>query len=187
MGGQSMSLKQNTLMVFPDKTRQEISTPVGDQIVVINGGEGFTQMGDKIQPLSPAMLEEQTKEQGRSLNHLLRYHDDPALEMIAAGEEKIDGADCQILAASFKGVDSRLWVAPDGKVLKQGYQGTNPLTRAPGMVEAILSDYRPEGPLLIPHQQTRRMGGEEVMTIKLTLFEINPKVEEGVFNKPEGK
>ena len=183
-GGQSIALKQATTIVFPNQLRQVITTPMGDQNLVVNGEEGFTAMGDKVQPMAAGMLEDQKKERARSLLYLLRYHDDPGLELLAAGEEKIDGTDCQILATSLRGVESRLWVAPDGKVLKQAYQGTNPLTRAPGLVESTLSDYRLEGGLLIPHQQARRIDGEEIMTITVESFEVNPKVPADWFAKP---
>ena len=71
-----------------------MTTPVGEQTVVVNGKDGFMLMGGKAQPLPATMLEEQAKGQGRSLHYLLRSYDDPALEMVAAGEEKIGGADC---------------------------------------------------------------------------------------------
>jgi len=185
-GGQSMTLKQATTIVFPNQSRQVITTPMGDQTAVINGEEGFMIMGGKVQPMPAAMLQDQKKEQARNLLYLLRYHDDPGLELIAAGREKLEGAECQILATSLKGVESRLWVAPDGKVVKQAYQGTNPLTRAPGMVESTLSDYRLEGGLLIPHQQARRIDGEEIMTITIESFEVNPKVAADSFQQPPG-
>ena len=184
MGGQSLSLKQNTTIVFPGKVRQAVTTPLGDQTVVINGEDGFMMMGEKVQPLPATVLQEQTKEQGRNLLYLLHYYDDPALEVLAAGEEKIEGTDCQILATSFKGVESRLWVAPDGKVLKQTYQGMNPLTRTPGMIENVYSDYRPEGELLFARQAARRIDGEELMTITIDSFEVNPKVDLNLFKKP---
>ena len=184
MGGQSLSLKQTTTIVFPDKVRQAVSTPMGEQTVIINGEEGFMVMGDKTQPLPLAQMQEQNKEQARNLIYLFRYNDDPGLDLVAAGEEKVAGIDCQILATSFKGVESRLWVSSEGKVIKQSYQGINPLTRAPGMIENTLSDFRPEGALLIPHQQERRIDGEDVMKITIDSFEVNPKVDPAIFKKP---
>jgi len=179
-----MALKQNTTIVFPDKVRQAVTTPLGNQTVVINGEGGFMAMGEKVQPLPAAVLQEQTKEQGRNLIYLLHYYDDPALEVLAAGEEKVEGTDCQILATSFKGVESRLWVAPDGKVLKQTYQGVNPITRTPGMIENVYTDYRPQGELLFARQAARRIDGEELMTITIESLEVNPKVDLNLFKKP---
>ena len=50
----------------------------------------------------------------------------------------------------------------------------------------MLSDYSTEGPLVVPHTMERRVDGEEVMTVKVDTFEINPKIDEGLFQKPAG-
>ena len=184
MGGQSFSTKQAVTMVFPDKVRQVMSLPMGEQTFVINGDDSYVKMGDKVQPLPAGLAEEQQKEQGRNLFYLLRYHDDPALELVADKEEAVGSVNCRILATTFKGVESRMWVAPDGKVLKQTYQGKNPLTRTPGTVETLYSDYRTEGSVMIAHKQSRRMDGEEIMTVQVEKFEINPKLDPDVFKKP---
>jgi hypothetical protein len=184
MGGQSVSMKQTMTFVFPDKSRQVMSTPMGEQTVVMNGAESFAKMGDKVQPLPASAAQEQQKDQSRNLLFLLRSHDDPALEVVADTEEAVDGVNCRVIATSFKGVESRLWVAPDGKVLKQTYQGNNPITRAPGNIEAVYSDYRAEGPVQIAHKQARRMDGEQIMAITIETFELNPKVDASLFQKP---
>jgi zinc protease len=184
MAGQSMALKQTTLSVFPDKIRQEISTPMGDQVVVFNGEDSFMQMAGKTRALPAAQLQEHKKDLGRDLSHMLKYYDDPELQIVSAGEEAVNGVSCQILAASFHGAESRLWVGPDGKVVKQSHKGTNPLTRTPGTVEEIFSDYKPEGSLTIPHQTIRKVDGEEIMTETLESFELNPKIDPDAFKKP---
>ena len=184
MGGQSVSMKQTMTFVFPDKSRQVMSTPMGEQTVVMNGAESFAKMGDKVQPLPASAAQEQQKDQSRNLLFLLRSHDDPALEVVADTEEAVDGVNCRVIATSFKGVESRLWVAPDGKVLKQTYQGNNPITRAPGNIEAVYSDYRAEGPVQIAHKQARRMDGQQIMAITIETFELNPKVDASLFQKP---
>ena len=48
MGGQSFSMKQTATIVFPDKVRQVMSLPMGEQTMVINGDESFARMGDKV-------------------------------------------------------------------------------------------------------------------------------------------
>lgn len=184
MGGQSMSLKQTATLVFPDKARQVISTPMGDQTVVMNGEDCFVIVSGKAQAIPEAAAQEMKKEQSRNLTYLLRCHDDPSLEAVAAGEENVGDVPCRIVALSCKGVESRIWVAPDGKILKQSYQGTHPLTRTPGTVDNLFADYRPEGPILIPHKTTRLIDGQEVMTATVESFETNPKIEPDAFAKP---
>ncbi len=184
VGGQSIAVKQEVVIVFPDKVRQVMTTPMGEQTVVMNGEDSFAMMGGKVQPLPASAAQEQKKEQGRNLLYLLRYHDDPSLEVVAESEETVDGTPCQVIAINLKGTSSRLWVPADGKVLKQTYQGTNPVTRTPGTVEAVFSDYKAEGALLLAHKQTRRMDGEQVMAITIESFEINPQADPAWFQKP---
>jgi predicted Zn-dependent peptidase len=184
MREQPLSFKQTTTMVFPDRLRQVTTTQMGDQILVINGTEGFTVTGDKVQPLPASSLQDQIKEQSRSLQYLLHYYDDPSLEVLAAGQEQVDGTNCNVLAVSFKGVDTRLWVTPDDKVIRQSYSGTNPVTHAPGLVENRLSDYRFEAGLLIPHKQIRSVDSQESMVITIDSFLVNPFVDLKLFSKP---
>jgi len=71
MGDQTMALQHNTIVAFPDRVRQVLSSPMGDQTVVINGQGGFVLSGGNVQPLPAEALEEQTKEQRRNLLYLL--------------------------------------------------------------------------------------------------------------------
>jgi predicted Zn-dependent peptidase len=184
IGEQSVSLKQDITMAFPDKFRLVMATPMGEQTIVVVGNEGFAKMGDKVTPLPEEAIADQAKERSRSLTFLLRYNDDAELQVLANGEEKIDGTNCQILALSRQGVESRLWVAPDGKVVKQTYQGAHPVTRAPGAMETLMSDYRAEGPFWVAHKIVQRMEGQDVMTVTLETFEANPKIDPEIFKKP---
>jgi zinc protease len=85
MGDQTLALQHNTIIAFPDRVRQVLSGPMGEQTVVINGQEGFVLSGGNVQPLPADALEEQTKEQRRNLLYLLHFYDDPSLQMLAAG------------------------------------------------------------------------------------------------------
>jgi predicted Zn-dependent peptidase len=184
MGDQDIEVKQTSVIVFPDKVRHLISLPMGEQTIVINGDDGFALAGGEEQPLPAGALEEEKKDRGRSIEFLLHLGDDPALEVVAAGAEKVDGVDCQVLALSYHGVTSRLWVAPDDKIAKQAYQGVHPLTRAPGEVETFPSDYRAEGPIVIPHQVALHVDGQEVLRVTIESIELNPKVDPDAFKRP---
>ena len=183
-GEASVALKQHTIIVFPDKVWQAMTTPMGDQTLVVSGTTGFAQAGGATQALPAASIQEQMKERARSLLYLARYAEDPELQALAAGEESVEGVACDVLVVTFKGAESRLWVAPDGKVLKQTFQGSHPVTHAPGLIENSFSDYRMEGPLLVAHQQKRRVGGQDVMTITVDSCTVNPKIDPDLFKKP---
>jgi len=184
MGGQSISLNQTVVYVFPDKMRIDQKTPMGEMATVVSGTEGFALRGGKSMPLPPEQIQERQKTMGRDLRFLVRYSDDPTLEAVAAGQEAVDGTQCDVIAVTFRGVESRVWVDPSGKVLKQAYQGTNPLTRSPGQAEAFFSDYRDHEGRQVPHKQVVRFDGQDVMTLTLDSFEVNPQVDAAQFEKP---
>jgi predicted Zn-dependent peptidase len=184
MGGQSMSMSRTSLVVFPDKVRSVVTTPMGEQIVVLTGDEGFVTMAGNTRPLPGEALEDQKKQMARDLQMLVRFASDAQLEVAAAGKEDVDGTSCDVLAISYRGSESRVWVAPDGRVLKQTFLGKNPLTRTPGNMEAYYSDYREVGGRMVPHKQVVKSEGQEVMTFTLDSFTVNPPVDEKAFAKP---
>jgi predicted Zn-dependent peptidase len=184
MGGQSIQMSRTTLIVFPDRMRQVMSTPMGDQTVVVSGASGFAIAGGKTMPLPAASLERQTKGMARDLRFLVRYASDPSLEAVAGGEDTVDGTKCQVVAVTYKGTESRLCVASDGKVLKQSYQGENPITRAPGQIEAYYSDYREVEGRMVPHKEVVKADGQDSFTLTLESFKIDPPVDEKLFEKP---
>jgi zinc protease len=187
MGGQTMEMGRTTLLVFPDKVHQVMHTPMGDQTIVVNGTDGFAMAGGRTFPLPGAAMEKQQKELARDLRVLVRYASDSGMETTAAGEDTVDGTKCQIVSVSFKGSESRLCIASDGKVLKETYQGENPMTKAPGQVEILFSDYRQVDGRSVPHKEAVRVDGQDVYTLTLESFKVNPPVDEKLFEKPAEK
>ena len=184
LGGQAMSMGRSVLTVFPDKIRQDIQTPMGEQVIVFKGDVAFMSAGGQVRDLSAQRVEEARKNLGRELTHLVRFHADPELEGIAAGRDEVDGAACEIVAVTYRGAESRLCVAADGRVLKQSYQGQHPIRRTPGRVELLFSDYRDVEGRQVPHKQVMWFEGQEVMSTTLESFEVNPQVDESAFEKP---
>lgn len=184
LGGQAMTLGRDVLLVFPDKVRQVQKTPMGDITAVIKGSEGFVQMNGQTRALPAEQVQSQMQELMRDLRMLVRNHADAGLEAVAAGSETLDGKPCDIVAVSYKGSDSRLWVDAQGRVLKQTFRGTHPMTRAPGQFEALFSDYRTLDGRQVPFKETIKIDGEDAMTLTLEKFEVNPQVEMAQFDQP---
>jgi len=184
MGAQKMALTRSVLLVFPDKLRETIKTPMGEQVTILNGGEGYMAMGAQSRPLTADMVEEKKKGLGRDLRTIVRYAEDPGLEAVAAGKETVDGVACDVVSVSFHGAESRLFVDPKGLVVKQVYQGKNPLTQVPGTLEVFYSDYREMDGRQVPHKQVIKADGNEVVTMTLETFDVNPQVDVAVFDKP---
>lgn len=184
MGGQSMTLQQSVLVVFPDAIRQEIQTPMGNQVVVINGDEGFMTMGGQVRPLPAPAVQEQQKQLARDLRFIVRYADDPDTEAVAGGEDEVGGTPCTTLAVTLHGTSSQLCVAEDGTVLKQTFQGKNPMTQVPGQVEVTFSDYKEMDGRMVPQKSVVSFDGQKFSELTLKSFEVNPVVDMALFAKP---
>lgn len=184
MGGQSMQLGQTMLLVFPDRLRATVQSPMGEQTIVLGEGSAFVAAGGQMQDLPAPAAEKMRKDLGHDLRSIVRYASEPGTEAVGAGKEDFSGVPCDVVAVTLRGVESRLWVAADGKVLKQTYQGEHPVTRAPGPIEVWFSDYRDMGGRQVPHKQSVRVDGQEVLTYDLETFEVDPAVDAAAFQKP---
>lgn len=184
MGPRSVSLGRTTLLVFPDRLRQTTKTPMGDQVVVVTREAGFMSAGGQTRELSSEQIEEAHEQLSRDLLTLLRHHDHPELEAVAAGSDKVGETACEVVAVEFHGVESRLCVASDGRVLKQSFRGKNPLTGTPADVVQLYSDYREVEGVHMPHKVVMQVDGQEILSSTTKAIEVNPEIEEGVFEKP---
>ncbi len=180
----AMTLKQTTLAVFPDRRRTVQVLPMGEQVSVLDGAGGFVQMGPRSTPMSGEQLERTSREFARQLTTLLRYAGDPALEAVAAGKETVDGVAAEIVQITFRGAETRLWIGPDGRVIKQAHSAMNPATRAPANAEILFSDWREAGGVKLPFKQVTRFDGQEAATATIESVTLDPKVDPALFEKP---
>jgi hypothetical protein len=126
----------------------------------------------------------QISDLSRQLLFLVSGVGDDSLEAVAAGSEDVDGAPCEIVAVSYGGTESRLWIAADGTVTKQVYQGKHPMQGTPGTIELRFSDYREQDGRMIPYKQTMLFEGEELGTMEINTIAINPELAADTFEIP---
>jgi len=184
VGGQQMGLTQSSLIVFPDKLRIVIGTPMGEQTIVLAGDRGFMMAGGQTRDLPPQMIADQLADLGRDLQYLTRYRDDAGIEAVAGGMETVDGVECQVVEVSYKGAESRLWIDADGLVRRQSYQDKHPMTQAPGTFDVYFSDFRDVDGWKIAHNQKIQFNGEDFATVTTSKVEIDPEVDPAAFEKP---
>jgi predicted Zn-dependent peptidase len=185
MGGQSMELGADQLVVFPDKLRLALKTPMGDMTTVVADGAGFRLMAGRVQELASDDLHDAAEQIARDLVYIVKYQDADDTEAVAVGEEEIDGVSCRVVSVTLNGAESRMWVAPDGRVLKQSWQGKHPMQGIPGKVEVTYSDYREVDGMQISYAQVLLFEGQEVMRTIFESVDLNPEIDEASFEKPE--
>jgi len=172
------------LLVFPDRMRMALKTPVGEMAIVFDGDAGFRVMAGQVFDLQPVMVAEAREELPREIVYLTKHLGDPDLDPVAAGEEEIDGVPCKIVAVTLGDTESRLWVDAQGRVLKQAYMGKHPTQRTPGYIEVYYSDYRNVGGSQFPFGQVLKFDEKDAQKIDYDSVRINPEVDPSLFEKP---
>ncbi|HEX6850796.1 MAG TPA: insulinase family protein [Candidatus Polarisedimenticolaceae bacterium] len=180
-GGQKIQLGQTLLLAFPDRMHVTIQSPMGEQTIVVAEDASFMTSGGQVRDLPPPAVEKAKKDLAHDLRSIVRYAGDA--EAVGAGKEDVDGVACDVVSVTLRGVESRLWVASDGKVLRQTYQGETP-QGAPGAYDVRFSDYRDVGGRQVPHKQVVTIDGQEFATYDLESFEVDPVVDAAAFQKP---
>ncbi len=184
MQGQTMAISRDVVIVYPDRVYAAIQTPMGQQVVVMDGDEGFMAMGGQSRPAQSGQIEQQRKNLAHEIFYVLRYHDAENVEAIAAGEEEVEGTSCSVLAVTFKGEASRWCVDDGGRVLKAAFESQHPFTQTPGLFEVVFSDYRDVDGRLVPHKRVTSVDGAPLFDATLKSFEVDPVIDPALFEKP---
>jgi len=185
IGGQSMSMSQEVSFMLPDKFRQVMTTPMGEQVLVLNGGRGFTMAAGRNVPIPQERVQEGLQDLALELIVLASHAGNPELEAVAVGSDEMNGTTCELLSVSFRGAESRLCVDAEGKVLFQRYQGKHPFQGNPGIMEVRFSDYRVVSGRLVPHRREISFEGQQLVTETVESMEINTALNPALFELPD--
>jgi hypothetical protein len=130
----------------------------------------------------PKVAEDVKQEYERSFFHLFGHPETVSLQALAE-PRSVEGVSYRVALVS-SGVlkDWLIYFAPDGWLARMEFQGSGPA--GPGVVTEIYKDWKPEGPVKMPHSIQVLMDGKQIIDGKLTAAKINPLIEETMFKKP---
>lgn len=180
IGGQQISMGQKVTVVLPDKIRQSMTTPMGEQVVVVNGKSGIISAGGQKQPAPATMVSDSIKGLSRDLLVMAAAVGDPGLKTVAVPSDSGSG-DCTMVAVTLNDTDSRICVGGDGRVLRQIYQGKHPVQQTPGTIEIVYSDWESMGGALVPKTRVMHFDGKPVATLTVKSMTINGKPDPALF------
>ncbi|MGH9777397.1 MAG: insulinase family protein [Candidatus Acidiferrales bacterium] len=180
----AMNLTIKVAFVPPDKLRQDIVTPVGEFIVVLDGESGWQKGPQGTAPASPPLV--------RALRTVLARNLESLLPRVLAGEataqflatETHDGRPADaVLVTDAAGQAVRMWVDQEtGYVVKQAYQGEAP--QGPVAEERVFSDFRTVNGLVFPHKTVVFQDGRQTSEATVVHIEINAGVDPALFVPP---
>lgn len=186
-GGQ-FALKVDATFALPDRVRQEVATPMGQIVMLVNGAEGYMKQGPNEGPLPPAQREEILRSIWRNPLALAQRRDDSAFQVQYVGEESIEGTPCDVLLATLNGDTLKLWASKaDGKVLRTQYRAPGAMGGPPGDHVMSFSDFRKVSGLTIPFKAEGTFDGKPQRSSVIQEVVVNPPVDAALFTAPQAQ
>lgn len=178
-----LTLESKSIIVPPDRVRQDVAVMGQQMAMVIAGADAFmvTPQGEQSMPAS---MRQQIEDQ---LAHapilLLRHRAEPGFEAAASGEGKAGDTVTTLVTVTFKSRTTTLGIDPKtGRILTIAFRGAGP-DGTPGDVLQTFSDFRPASGLTLPFAQTSSLNGETNVQATVSSVTINGPVDESLWKK----
>jgi predicted Zn-dependent peptidase len=182
----AMSLGMKTIEVQPDKSAQTVKTPMGEQVIVFDGINGWVSGGGQTQAMPTNQLEDQKKGIVRNAVWIFSHCDqDDFMKVASKGEEEFNGRPA--IRLDFMADDNNqftMYIDPT-TYLPTGVRHTGETMMGPGEIVGVVSDYKEYGGIMVPTKIVQDAGGMKI-EIELTSIEVNGEYDTSIFSKPEG-
>lgn len=163
--------------VLPEKMRLEFALPFGTLVQGFNGQVGWMSMAGQVRDQT-----EQMKESSKYGFQMLRQIHQPGYRVRPLADAEVAGTPARVVAVSdAEGHTTEFFIDPHTHlVLKTRY-------RVRGQqLEETYADYRAVEGIQVPHQVTIFQNGVKLFAFTVREVEINPEIDESLFEKPEG-
>ncbi|MBN2226651.1 MAG: insulinase family protein [candidate division Zixibacteria bacterium] len=180
-----ISMGVSELTVYPDKTRQEINTPMGKMVTVSTADGGWMQQGSQVMEMGSEELESGKEEDFRSTMRLFRELDDPKFQAVYVATEEFNGKTADILNLKSLEGDYSFKLALDAEThmpLGQMYFGETMM--GPANLTVQVGDYREINGVKVPFSVSILADGKKTMQMTVKDCQINPDIPAGAFDKP---
>jgi zinc protease len=180
-----MNLEIESLLVFPDRLRQNVQTPMGQVTMVVSPEASFmeTPMGNRDVPSSQreSLLRELKRDPFVVVQHGLAG--DPKYTFTPAGSEKVGEAEAEVLDVNADGAEVRWWVdAQSGRIVRSSARTAG--MGGPAQQVVDYSDFRPASGVVVPFKQKITRDGQDGGSAEMKEIEVNPAVDSKQFEKP---
>ena len=180
-----MQLKIVLYQVYPDKLRQNISTPQGDMSIMFDGKAAFLMSAMGAQPLPPEMTTSLKDATFRDTIPLLVHLIENDVPVQYAGTEELNGEPADILLVKQpSGGMVKVFISPETHyVLKYTFRETEQGVTMDK--ETIFSDYRDVDGVKIAYHVVQNVNGELYTENRVNSVKLNTEIDAALFEKPE--
>lgn len=184
--GMNMGATVQSTTVFPDRLASTISLPFGEVIQVIDGDTGFAKSPQGMQELAGDQLADARAQIVEDWAYLLGHYDNFPVQLLES--EDVDGVSCDVVLVWTDDSNDRwikLYFDPSSHVLVRTQQkDKHMVTQTPGISHTDYSDLREIDGIKAPHAWVTWFDGEKLVEAELTGLEVNPEVDETIFERP---
>jgi len=185
-GDMGMSITQ--YQIFPDKIRQEVSSPYGRMVQVFDGEKGWMEGPQGTTALPPQQVEGLKGQTSRDRLNLLREWKEGRIKVEPLPAEDFQGKKVSTLLLQFPSdsvgvVDSlKAYIDPTTYwIIGQSYYGESPMGRGKFLVS--FSDFKRVKGIIFPFKGITTFNGEQISQFKIKNLEVNSGVDPSLFEK----
>jgi zinc protease len=181
-----MSLEVEELDNFPDQLWQKMVSPMGEMSVAVSPAAAFVNTPQGTRDLPASQKEDVLQSVKREPLFIVQHADDSKFSFSAAGSEKIGDVEAVILDVNADGAQVRWWVDPaTGHILRSRAQTMG----MSGPTEEVTdyANWKVVDGIAVAFEEKVKRGAEEGGSSELQEFEVNPKIDPKLFEKPAPK
>lgn len=190
-----VAIKNDLLLVFPDKLRHERLMPdfrdpavMGKQVLVITPNESFGIGGPRgVFPVNEGARGQEQQDLNRKPLSLLRARQRPGFQAVALGTATVGATKVEQVALTGVGEEFVLGIDPaTGRILSLTQQRRGPDGQF-GQFVQLFDDYRAVNGLNLPFKVTATFDGQpwRAMSAQVEEIVINGNIEPALFEKPK--
>lgn len=180
-----MELKGNGTFVLPGRLYNNVTTPMGTLIQVLDGEKAWMTMAGQTQDLPAGAVADMRKglltEMGGVL--LLQGALEGKFEAQSLGRADFEGKSVESLLLRLPSGTMRLFVGDDGTLL--GSRQISKTQEGPQEVTEVYGNWQTVQGLKIPFEKVEKVKGEVEATTKISSVKVNAGFSADLFKKPE--
>lgn len=184
MGGQTAKLDTENYVVYPNKMRTNIQTPMGAMTQAYDGTVAWMQQGPQTRDITGPMLKEMTVGITRMSGiGLLRDALAGKAEVAALDPVEMDGKKLNPAVWTEGDTTIKLFFDPESKrIARMQYRGVS--MQGPADFDLALGDYRKVGDVYLPYTETVFQNGQKFAESATKEAKVNSEVKNELFTKP---
>ncbi len=185
-GDMAMSITQ--YQIFPDKIRQEISSPYGRMVQIFDGEKGWMEGPQGVMDLPPQQVEQLKGQTSRDHLNLLKEWKEGKTDVEVLPSVDFQGKKAFTLLLQFPSdssgvVDSvKTYVDPSTyQIIGQSHSGESQMGQ--GEIIVSFSDFKEVKGITFPLKGITTFNGEQLSQFKITNLEVNTEIDTSLFER----